>query len=430
MTTTCRIDRIRQTAPKTASLLLVSVWVVCLGTSGCALLDVLPFRQAKSVDDMANTDNIRGPLERRLRTAAHGRSKEGDSFKPTEGIADFEQAEKLYEAGKHKQAEKALKKIAKEYKDSRVQEDALFLLGEIQFQQKRYSWAQDSFDKLLKAYPSTRYMDRVTRRMFTIARTWLDFPEVATSEDVQPVNFDDPQSTPPPKSEGKKSRDPSLAVPIFPNFFDRTRPVFDTKGRALQALRSIWLNDPTGPLADDALMLTASHHLRRGDHMEADRIFSMLREEYPKSPHLKSAFVLGSHVKLMSYQGALYDGTNLEDARQLKESTLRLFPDDAGRERQRQELKKIDEARAQRDWEQARYYMKRDNRRGAAIYCQEVIKNFPETGYADRARRLLAELSPDNPLSRPVRDRSESPEFEPVPAQPVANDEAPGRTSL
>ena len=27
--------------------------------------------------------------------------------------------------------------------------------------------------------------------------------------------------------------------------------LFDTDGRALEALKSIWLNDPTGPLADD-----------------------------------------------------------------------------------------------------------------------------------------------------------------------------------
>jgi len=414
---------------------LVLICGVCLGMSGCKTpLDVsaLKPKSSDTLEEMTNTDNIQGPLERLTRFAVRDHQKKTGTFKPTEGMAEFEQAEKLHKAGEYKQAEKALKKVVKKYKDSRVQEDALFLLGETQFQQNRYSAAQDSFDKLLKKYPSTRYMGRVTRRLFAIARTWLGFPGFVRSRDVQQVNFDDPQSTPPPESKEKKSWDPSLAVPILPNFFDRTRPVFDTTGQALRALKTIWLNDPTGPLADDALMLTASHFLRKGDYKEADRFFSILREEYPKSPHLEGAFVLGSHVKLMSYQGALYDGKNLEEARQLKESALRLFPDHVDRERLRREMKEIDEARAQRDWEQAQYYMKRKNRRGTAIYCQEVIKNFPETSYAERARQLLAELRTGDPTKRPGRDHSWPPEFEPLPpAEPARNDSnTPGRDSL
>src|SRR5690606_10634147 len=135
-----------------------------------------------------------------------------------------------------------------------------------------------------------------------------------------------PQSTPGPPPSGEQSNDPTRKVPILPNFHDRKRPVFDTNGRALQALKSVWLKDPTGPLADDALMLAASHYVRKGDYIEADHHYTLLREQFPKSPHLQTAFVVGSHVKLMSYQGAPYDGKNLDDAESLKESTLRLFP--------------------------------------------------------------------------------------------------------
>src|SRR5690606_41681136 len=56
---------------------------------------------------------------------------------------------------------------------------------------------------------------------------------------------------------------------------------------AIQSLKTIWMNDPTGPLADDALMLTATYYLRKGDFLEADHFFTILREEFPKSPHLQ-----------------------------------------------------------------------------------------------------------------------------------------------
>jgi outer membrane protein assembly factor BamD (BamD/ComL family) len=373
---------------------ILAACLLCL--AGCRSTGSSLFRRDASVDDLTNTDQIRGPIQRVLNNGAGNQS-----VAPAEGLVDFEQAEQLYKAGDYPAAEKALKKVAKKYKDSSIREDALFLLAECRFEQKRYSWAQDSYDELLKDYPSTRYIDRVTRRMFTIGQTWLGFPEVATSGEIQPVNFENPKATPRPKTAPPPARDPSLAVPIIPNVVDRSRPVFDTRGRGLQALKSIWLHDPTGPLADDALMLTASYHLRRGDNMEADHVFKILREDYPKSPHLESAFVLGSHVSLMSYQGAHYDDKKLDEAQQLKESTLRLFPNSADRDRIRAELKQIEEIQAKRDYEQAKYYLKKNNPRGAAIYCRQVIERFPTTEHAQKAREMLAEITGTEAASEP-----------------------------
>ncbi|MGV2334992.1 MAG UNVERIFIED_CONTAM: hypothetical protein LVR18_13085 [Planctomycetaceae bacterium] len=72
------------------------------------------------------------------------------------------------------------------------------------------------------------------------------------------------------------------------------------------------MNDPTGPLADDALMLTATYYQRHSNYVEADRYYEILRDEYPDSRHLEAAFVLGADVKQMSYQGAYYEGEDLQ----------------------------------------------------------------------------------------------------------------------
>lgn len=371
------------------------------------------FKADDAYAEMTSTDKIHGPLGRWF-----GRTQDQSNaavFGPPPGQDEFEAAQKLADAGNWAQAEKELKRIVKKYKSSSIHEDALFLLAEARFQQQKYSWAQDSFDELLKEYPSTRYMDRTTRRLFAIARHWLGAPQAASSTgDVQTAGFDESAAArlPTPSTH----RDPTLAVPILPNLWDRTRPVFDTHGRALQALKSIWLNDPTGPLADDALMLTAAYHLRKEDYLEADRIFNILREEYPKSPHLQDAFVLGSHVKLMSYQGAAYDGKSLLGAEQLKESALRLFPDTVDKQRLSRELALIEEAKAQKDWEMVLYYLKKNNTRGAVIYCQEVIRNYPRTRFAAEARKKLAELSPGHPLANtPEPEPADGPRAIPVP---------------
>lgn len=373
---------------------------IMLCVCGCRTpLDVAGLKNfGRSEEELTSTAGISGPLERALR-AARGESLTDDANRdPYAGREEFEQAQATFDAGDYPTAAKAFKKVAKQYKDFPVREDALFMKAEAEFAQQKYSWAQDSYGTLLADFPSTQYMDRVTRRLFTISRTWLDFPEVVTSGDIQPVNFENPKSTPRPETEDDANKSVPLTkrVPILPNFTDRTRPLFDTNGRALEALKAIWLNDPTGPLADDALMLSASHHMKKGDYVEADRILTILRQEYPKSPHLQNAFVLGSHVKLMSYQGPAYDGRSLDAAQELKESTLRVFDDLPANDRERQlsEIRRIEEAKADQDWQMVVFYEKKGKTDAVAIYCQQIIDRFPNTSYADRARQKLAEITP------------------------------------
>ncbi|MCA9069778.1 MAG: outer membrane protein assembly factor BamD [Planctomycetaceae bacterium] len=343
----------------------------------------------RSDDRMMSTDGIRGPLERILGDKARRRT---ESLAPLEGSPEFDEAKAIFQQGDYDTAEKRFKKLAKAYKDTPIEEDSLFMTGECQFITGRYAKAQDSYGKLLKKYPSPRDLDLVTKRLFHISKHWLEFPDVVTSSEVQTVSWEDPKSTPPPENPHPRSKDPSRLVPILPNLWDHSRPVFDTDGRALEALRMIWMNDPTGPLADDAIMLTASYHLRKGDFLEADRNYTILREQYPKSPHLENAFVLGSHVKLMSYQGAMYEGDSLEAAHQLKESTLRLYPKHPQRERLLDEVRKIEEAKAEREWANVVFWQKKNKPQSVATCCREVIRLYPNSSYAAQARQILADM--------------------------------------
>ncbi len=408
-------------------------------------IDGSQLKSGQTAQDDVNIDGVQGPLQRAMQGKLRRNATPQDSKKSQQSLAAFKQAQRLFNDGQYKAAEKILKKITKRNqplfasrKDKEllkrqydpIREEALYLIAETQFAQKRYAWAQDSYVALMKDYPSTRYLDRSTRRLFEIARTWLGAPDFATTGDIQQVNLEDPRSTP-----AAKTTKPPHGWTIIPNFFDRTRPVFDTQGRAIQALKSIWLNDPTGPLADDALMMTASHYLRKGDYQEADRVFNILREEYPKSQHLQAAFLLGSHVKLMSYQGAGYDITQLEAARQLKASTLRLFPDLPAKERLKGELKRIEEAKAQRDWETAQLYLRKNKLPSVAVYCNEILRRFPNTSYAKRAKDLLKELGPEYSSGRwklhsehgqPKVGNESSPER----LQPGIDNNSPGRAQL
>lgn len=409
--------------PVIAGCLSMTLWSGCQATHTTRSKAVTMVADRTTVGDESEKKdgdwNIKGPTERLLNGKRWQQQKETaiaqGNTAAIDGLPEYQAAEELYNAGNYKEAEKAFKALAKERRATYetfqvkwdrwlgikkaakwdpysnfgdpIEEDALYMLAESQYAQKRYSYAQDSYDDLLNRYPSTRHMDDVTRKLFRIARYWLDFQEdVNEKGEMQQVSDDEERR----KQQLKPLRGKSS---IAPNLFDKSRPVFDTDGRALQALRSIWLHDTTGPLADDALMLSANYHLRTGDFTESARLYKLLREQYPDSQHFEDAFLLGSHVTLASYQGPSYDGKTLNEAIKLKESALRIFPDlsDEQRDRLSAELRRMYDAEVERLWNKVEFYQAKNSPKSVALHCNLLINRFPESPYADRCRKVLAE---------------------------------------
>ncbi|MBI1311286.1 outer membrane protein assembly factor BamD [bacterium] len=363
-------------------------------------IDASALKKGSDDSDLRTIEDVIGPLQRQaLANTDRGAKSEADrndNEKLKDGL-------RLYEAKQYVEAERVFegliksrnpnkfslfKKDEKRPKYDPIREEAMYFLAESQYQREELANAAARYQGLIKDYPSTRYLDESTRRLFDISRRWLGVEDFASTSEVQQVSLEDGAEKGRLSNVEPKKRGFSL----FPNLTDKSRPAMDLDGHALKNLKTIWMNDPSGPLADDAIMLAATHYLRKGSYRDADRLLTMLREQFPKSTHLQTAFVLGSHVKLMSYQGSRYDEQLLTDAKELKENTLRLFPDIAEADRIRSELKVIHDAEARRDWQTVLFYEKKRNDKAVAVYCQEVMKNFPDTKYADLARQKLAAL--------------------------------------
>ena len=316
---------------------------------------------------------------------------QGDKFS-AEGRRKLELAKRQFDQGDYDDAARLYKQVVQEHEGTSVGEEAQYQLAESWFALKRYPAAQDGYDQLFADYPSTRYVQTATARLYKIAQNWLDLADPAHRSKIRTVSavevvFEEPDEVSPSADAW------SLKHRILPNFRDRNRPVFDTQGRALKALKSIWLNDPTGPLAPDALFATATYYLRQKDYIESDRYFNILRDEYPDCPYIKDAFLLGSHVRLMSYQGPLYDETSLEGAEQLTAQTLKMFPDSHERVQLRKDLQKIHLLKAQRVWHHVLHYEKKKHSdRAVALTCVQLINEYPNTQFADMARDRLATL--------------------------------------
>lgn len=293
------------------------------------------------------------------------------------GKREYDLAEQLFKQKAYEDAEAAFRKLARRYKDTPIEEDAMFMVGECRFLTERYPKAQDSYDELLKKYTNSRHLDAVVRRQYAIARNWLS--DVFPSDEIPPHN--------------------ALA-----DLVDTSTPILDRHGRALQALTSVRLHDPTGPLADDALMMTASYYFLRGRYEEADFYFQTLRQDYPQSDHQPLAHVLGIRAKIRAYQGPEYDGRQLEEAERLARSTLRQFPElKQERANLLRTLEAVRQQKAERLWNTADYYRRSGHPESASIYYEQIVDRYADTRWAVLARERLGE-GESNEASQPPQE--------------------------
>jgi tetratricopeptide (TPR) repeat protein len=199
---------------------------------------------------------------------------------PNEQVARKALAEgdALFREGRYTDALPKYKVAIDRWPDSGVEEDALWQLGECQFFTDQYPKAEDTYDELVKKYSNTRHIDRIAQRQFVIAQYWI-------------------------------ALDRAHRLPVIvPNLVDRSRPLFDTRGRALKAYDHVRINDPRGSLADDSIMAQANAHFLDRQWMDADYFYGLLRSEYPDSEFLLQAHLLGIQAKMRAYQGPGYEG--------------------------------------------------------------------------------------------------------------------------
>lgn len=286
----------------------------------------------------------------------------------------YAEGEEQFRAQNYAAAVKKFKDAATRWPGSRTEQDALFYQAESEFFDKQYPEAVESYMLLLDRYPNSQHLDKVVRRQFDIARYW----------------------------EKHHQHEPHWAT--TPNLLDETRPLFDTLGRALKTYDNIRLNDPTGPLADDAIMASANSHFLRGRYADADYHYQLLRTEYPQSEHQFEAHILGLQCKLRIYQGEDYDATPLTEAKKIVKQLKIQFAGELNAE-ERQRLSdvqaELNKKLAERELKMAKYYDDGEHYGSAKFYYAQIVNNYPDTPIAEQARKRYEELGgkPDHPAS-------------------------------
>ena len=160
-------DRIgpRSSAPTfSATCLLIPVLIFLSLMAGCSAFSRDGDSGMMDISSILKPGSIRGPLERRL-YGEENPLEMGRRFSAEER-KQVEAARLAYDRGEYDQSIKLCKKAAKKFKESSLGEEAQFYLAESYYAKGEYGKAQDGYDQLFEDYPSTRYIEPATRRLF------------------------------------------------------------------------------------------------------------------------------------------------------------------------------------------------------------------------------------------------------------------------
>lgn len=329
---------------------------------------------------------------------------------PSDGSAsaDLAGARELYRRGDYTAACKHFHRIAENTKNTpQIAEEARFYEAECLRQIGKYPKAADTYVRLLNDFPAGVHRDQSVRRIFDICQIWLK----DTDAEIQAVRE---------KKQGKRWF--VWQGPVV--HFDKTKPIFDEEGRALEGLEQVKLHDINGPMADRALFLAGSVKFFREEYKESDYYFTQITEMHPNSQLAPKAVELAIISKHMSTGGSDYDGRKVAEARQLVQKALDSYPELASQEEKRKFLDRqmygITYQQAEKDFKIAEFYRRTGHAGSAYFYYEIVRRRYPGTSFFDKATERMLELRAklDKEQRRGVKKEQSAPQ------------ESPGRPEL
>ncbi|MBL4697311.1 MAG: outer membrane protein assembly factor BamD [Phycisphaerales bacterium] len=147
---------------------------------------------------------------------------------------------------------------------------------------------------------------------------------------------------------------------------------------------------PGSQLAEKAAMALADHYYSRRELKLAAEMYSIFRDNYPKSDQVRRAMLREIEANIARFKGPRYDGAGLLDAKLLIEQYQRQFPGESIRSGIADGLDAwIDESAAQQVLDTARWYLRVDDITSTRFYLARLIRRHPATDAADEALDIM-----------------------------------------
>jgi outer membrane assembly lipoprotein YfiO len=291
---------------------------------------------------------------------------------PAPGSAEGDLADirSLIDSGQNARAIKAVDKVLLAHPSSSAREEAMNLAGQARMNQGRYWDAYDWFERQLANYPNGVFFDRALDREFTIARAFL---------------------------QGRRRR----AMKIFR---------VSARDDGIDILMRIAAHSPGSDLAERALLQVADYHYDRREYPEAIAVYDEFAKSHPRSGRRAYAMLRSARASLLTFRGIKWDETPLLDASVRFRVFARAYPAQAKRENIAGILAEIRQTLAHKVFYSGTFYERTNSPRSAVFYYRKVLREYPDSQWANDARQRLDRLAPMavEQVDTPARGQAET----------------------
>jgi len=183
-------------------------------------------------------------------------------------------------------------------------------------------------------------------------------------------------------------------------------PIIRTSKPGIALLRSILQRYPREPFTSHYYYLLAKFFVDDDELGAAETEVKFILSEYKDTVEAPKAILLQGEIGLRRYDAIDYDVKGLEDARRsfarfIDEAPFlsRISEEAAAFVREslpyaQEKIAFINEEMAEKEFETAEYYRSKDRSRAARLYYQSIVRLYPQTSWAAKAKDRLKELEP------------------------------------
>lgn len=261
----------------------------------------------------------------------------------------FEHARELEEQGDLNKAEDAYSYVYRKFPDSPLAQNAIMALGEVQEKMKKYNKAAASYQQIIELYPQSPYTDEVLERQYKIGNLFLS---------------------------GVRGKILNLAIlPSVP--------------QAIKVFTQVTENGAFSEYGRKAQFQLGLAHKKKGAMKEAIAAFQKYIDNYPTAALVSEAYF---QIAEISYRRSIRrnnDRKLFQEATQNLRDFLRRYPDTADTERINEMLLNLANRDAQSIYDIAMYYEQASYLDSAIVYYKDVVKQYPNTQWAEKARKRL-----------------------------------------
>lgn len=291
-------------------------------------------------------------------------------------------AVRLREAGRFDEALRALSLILQNVPDPALREAAHFERAETYFKAGSPYEAYNDFEQFIPRFPQSDRGTLAKRREMEAALAMA--------------------------REGHKER--VLGIPLI-----------STSRTGVDLLREALRRYPREEFSAEFYQQLGMFFYERADYDSAEVEFLTVIEQYPDSPMVVPALYMLGRCRENRFDGLSYDVKSIRDAKRHYErfveeaDRMRRLPGpardwvDAYYETVKQRIASINERLAEKEWITGEYYDWKGRPRSAAVYYRAIVRHYPATAVAAKARRKLESMGEHVPAPAAARAKSGEP---------------------